>query len=64
MISYCFFFLCRSVPLSHSIEQALVEGLWIVLKNISLPFHSSLIPILESGLYWQKTDKSKLYMHS
>uniref|UniRef100_A0A1X7UKN4 Uncharacterized protein n=1 Tax=Amphimedon queenslandica TaxID=400682 RepID=A0A1X7UKN4_AMPQE len=46
-----------SVPLFHSIEQALVEGLWIVLKNISLPFHSSLIPILESGLYWQKTDK-------
>ena len=43
----------------QSIEQALVEGHQILVENITLPFYSAILPVIQAGLSWHKTDQRK-----
>ena len=58
-MSFFISFSNSSMALLHSIEQGLVEGQWIVINKVTLPLNSLLIPIIEAGLHWQKTNHSK-----
>ena len=47
----------------RSLERSLVEGHHVVLTNVCLPFHPSILPVIQAGLYWHNVDQRKIIIH-